>query len=146
MFSTAFDYEKIDWSQLLKKKSLEKKSMKGRGEEEEPFSSHQEGEGLGQVLKEKVPKFLASPVGREITQGFRDVSSSMASGTSLGKALRKTGRKAIRNLIGIGAKNTISQRGVSTRTRKADTKQQKKPVRSIRNSPRKRLHFIPPLN
>ena len=145
MFSTPFDYEKIDWSQLLKKEALkgDRRSMKGSGEDSPFYSPDQEGEGIGQALKEKVPKFLASPVGREITKGIREISTSVASGSSIGTAIRKTGRKAVRNLIGIGAKNNhVQDRRPSTRSKK----QTENPVRSTRTSPRKRLHFIPPLN
>ena len=70
MFAEEFDYDKVDWSNVFRKKFRvpSTKPMRGRGSTDLSMTN-QEGEGVKEFLQEKIPQFLSSPVGKEISKG-----------------------------------------------------------------------------
>lgn len=151
MFAADFDYEKVNWSNIFRQKikvpNARLQSGKGAAI---PSPTNHEGEGVREFLQEKIPQFLSSPVGREISQGVRDISSSIASGTPIIKAIRKRGRKAVKNLIGIGrereAERTEKVKRHNVKKPSQPRKSGKKMVRTTKVDRVKRSFYVSPLN
>lgn len=147
MFVETFDYDKVDWSKVFQKKSKVPIVIPSHDSNVE---TNQEGEGFKEVLQEKIPQFFASPIGREITRSVKDFSSSIASGTPIAKAIRQTGRKAMKNLIGIGRKRGVSKLGEKVRPPKKQDIQKRETdknyVRPIKVNRQKRSLYISSLS
>ena len=80
------------------------------------------GGGLGAFLGHivtMIPQFLASTAGKKLISAGKDVIQSMTEGSDLKTALKKTGRKTVRDLTGLGrTKQKIpQQRRLSERRR-----------------------------
>lgn len=93
--SVPFDYDKVNFTQLL-----QSKSQSGSG-----FRYKHSGKGIANVIKrvrESIPAFVRSPVGREITSSLGNAMTDISTGEPPVKSFKKAGRQAIRNLTGLG--------------------------------------------
>ena len=144
MFAESFDYDEVDWSKIFRKKSNHARSTQTTKQDSQ---NNQEGEGIKEVLQEKIPQFLSSPVGREITRSVKDFTSSVATGTPITKAIRQTGRRAVKNLIGIGRKRGEKKSGDIVQLQSPEKRKvMKKDVKQRKIIHRRRSIYFSPLS
>lgn len=96
--SVPFDYDKINFTQLLQSKVQAGTGFKG-------FRHQRGGKGIANVIKrlrQSIPAFYKSPIGREVTTSLGSIASDISSGEPPLKSFKKAGRQAIRNLTGLG--------------------------------------------
>jgi len=96
---TEFNYDMINWSNLLQEQTGN--GMFFRGVE------MQRGRGFGAIvsmLPRLIPAFLNSPVGKELISAGSNIISDVKTGSDVKTALKKRGRQSIRNLTGLGKK------------------------------------------
>ena len=89
---------------------------------------NQRGGGLGAFLGHivaMIPQFLASDVGKQLVSAGKDVIGNLKEGKDIKTALKKSGRKVVRNLTGLGRKrrskrrkNTVVLEGLGKRKRR----------------------------
>lgn len=115
-YSEDFVYDKIDFVSLLLNATVQ---QSGGGSSSSSNSSRyvgvrfQRGRGVAGVVKRlryAIPSFLESPVGKQVKQAAVSVVSDVVSGTSAADAIKRAGRQTIRNLTGLGIKNSRSSR------------------------------------
>lgn len=116
----------------------------------------QRGNGLGAILLSAiptlvrlVPQLLGSPVGEQLINSGASVIKDLSEGTSVKDAVKKEGRKVIKNMTGIGRKKRLTGYGRSRDSIKitavGEPKRSKnlvgviKPGHSIASAPGKRL-------
>lgn len=81
------------------------------------------GGGLGAFLGHivaMIPHFLASAAGQKLISAGKDVIRDVKQGSDLKTALKKTGRKTVKDLTGLGRRKTtiIRQDGLGERRRR----------------------------
>ena len=73
------------------------------------------GRGIGGILASvlsMLPTFLKSTVGQEIVSTGKNIVKDVVAGENVGKAVRKNGRQAVRNLTGLGKRKRKNPIGV----------------------------------
>jgi hypothetical protein len=117
MTSELVNLSNINWEALYKQQS-------GGNIRTFTGTKHLRGGGLGGILLSAIPalikmlpSFLSSSVGKEIVNSGASIVNDLKEGVPLKEAAKTAGRKAIRNMTGIGKKRVGSLGGAGKRKR-----------------------------